>query len=641
MSVAGVPEAPLEFFLDAVLPSVADWHASVDRVLAKRDHIKQGHWHQPSPFSSLVASGGELEEHLELVFNIILDVSKSFAPRSATCCLVPMPQGETASDGASPPDAALQLLDTKSRHTTAVPFRLNSMRNSESFSNEKELLWSCEDVLRNDPCRRFTYGITVDGNKFRIWFPSRSHGLVSTPFDGVTDVSYLIQLFLRLAFATPEQLGCDTTMSYLVDSTGCPQMALKVGDIVYITKRLLSDHRSEVNCGRATRVWEAFREDDPQRTPVAVKDLWMPAYAAQEGNQLMELHEKLRGLTHLCLPYPPSRYFLTVAERGFVPTSDGVDDDTLLMLGGSMPHGLSASRLKHYRIVFQQVGTPIHSLNSLSEVMRALADATRALQLLYQLGFVHRDVSAGNILVVDGVGTLTDLEFMRPYKGRVTFSPSDRFMGTPNFTAGEVAAGTYGYASHTFRAVDVLFPAKRPFRHNPFHDVESTLWIGIWVLLYRRRHVPKVKEFFDAHFPRQFTERTFNLRMLAICCGFLHLDRSDPFYSVLEILHDARRQLYLRYASFESNIGSQYHFLENEAAPSEGSPFDDIHSVFIAHYEKAAACAEGLLLQAPCAGGSPQRQDVLAEKIVKFQAKKIEGGSNGPECCSDVSRASK
>ncbi|KAK7019866.1 hypothetical protein R3P38DRAFT_2970611 [Favolaschia claudopus] len=600
MSVAGVPEVPLEFFLDAVLPSAAQWHASVDRLLAKRDRIKQGYWHQPSPSFSLVASGGALEEHLEPVLNTILDASKSFAPRSATCCLVPMPQGETASDGASPSDAALQLFDTKLRYTTAVPFRFNTMRNLESFSNEKELLWSCEDVLRNDPCRRFTYGITVDGNKFRIWFLSRSHGLVSTPFDGVTDVSYLIQLFLRLAFATPEQLGYDTTMSYFVDGTGCSQMTLKVGQTVYVTKQLLSDHRSEVICGRATRVWEGFREDDPLRTPVAVKDLWMPADAAQEGNQLMELHEKLRGLTHLSLPCPPSRYFLTVVEHGFVPTSNGVEDDTLLMLGGSMPHGLSASRLKHYRIVFQQVGAPIHSLNSLAEVMRALADTTRALQLLYQLGLVHRDVSAGNILVVDGVGTLTDLEFMRTYKGPVTFSPSDRFLGTPNFTAGEVAAGTYGY-SHTFRAVDVLFPAKRPFRHNPFHDVESTLWIGIWVLFYRRRHVPEVKELFDEHFSRHFTERTFNFRMLAICCGFLHLDRSDPFYSVLEILHDARLQLHLRYASFESNIGSQYHFLENEAAPSTGSPFDDIHSVFIAHYEKAAACAEGLLLQTPCA----------------------------------------
>jgi hypothetical protein len=35
-----------------------------------------------------------------------------------------------------------------------------------------------------------------------------------------------------------------------------------------------SDNRADVSRGRVTRVWEAFREEDPDRTSVVVKDVW-------------------------------------------------------------------------------------------------------------------------------------------------------------------------------------------------------------------------------------------------------------------------------------------------------------------------------------------------------------------------------
>ncbi|KAJ7756981.1 hypothetical protein B0H16DRAFT_1314665, partial [Mycena metata] len=52
--------------------------------------------------------------------------------------------------------------------------------------NDHELIWSCLDVLRDDPCCRFTYGVTLDGANLRIWFFSRSHELVSSPFSSKT-----------------------------------------------------------------------------------------------------------------------------------------------------------------------------------------------------------------------------------------------------------------------------------------------------------------------------------------------------------------------------------------------------------------------------------------------------------------------
>ncbi|KAK7019855.1 hypothetical protein R3P38DRAFT_2970538 [Favolaschia claudopus] len=387
-------------------------------------------------------------------------------------------------------------------------------------------------------------------------------------------------------------------MSHVADKLGNAQLRLAVGHTVYVTKQLVADQGKNITCGRATRVWEAYREDDPDRIPVAVKDVWVCADVVQEGNQLLELHEKLRTLSHPSLPHPPEHYFLTVLEHGFVPTSDGVDDDTLMLTRGVLPEGGAEKRMKHYRIVFKEVGTPIQDLQDLCDIMRALADTTRALQMLYRLGLVHRDVSAGNILLVDGVGKLADLELMMLYKGPI---PADGYIGTANFMAGEVATSKYTYASFHYTPDDAPVRWEKPsFRYNPFHDLESTLWIGVWVLLYHRREIPHLKTFFDKHFPRHFTIDTLEHRMLAISYGIPGVENADPFYPVMYPLHKTRVHLLKGYTLFESDIHRKYHYLEDEAAPSgEESPFYGIHDKLIHEYETAARHAEGLLLPCP------------------------------------------
>ncbi|KAK7042403.1 hypothetical protein R3P38DRAFT_3178961 [Favolaschia claudopus] len=207
--------------------------------------------------------------------------------------------------------------------------KLQSSR-APSDSNEDELIQSCQKALCIDPCRPFSFGVTLDGDELRIWFFSRSHELASSSFNGISEASKLIRVVLSLVFATAEQLGYDTTMSHIGDA-GSAQVKLTAGHNVYTTTQLLFERDQDGSCGKSTRVWEAYREDDPGRTPVAIKDVWVFADAVQEGISLLELHEKLRTLSHPSLPRPPEQYFLTVVEHGFVPTSDGVDDDTLIM----------------------------------------------------------------------------------------------------------------------------------------------------------------------------------------------------------------------------------------------------------------------------------------------------------------------
>ncbi|KAJ7177993.1 hypothetical protein C8R46DRAFT_1346259 [Mycena filopes] len=632
-SVAGVPQVPLEFFFKAVLPLVDDSYPTVHAELLKAGLIANGRWKSLDSLPALAK--GHVEHQfaaLVQVFNKIASVAETIYQRPPTALLIQSTGDEFNEAATAVPDVQIRLCTSefasKSCFPTAVPWKLQRMR-THLQSNDHELIWSCQDVLRDDTCRRFTYGVTLDGTDLRIWFFSRSHELVSSSFS-CTDVSTVLRLFLSLAFASPEQLGYDTTMSHFIDEAGNAQIRLKVAATVYVTKKLLSDAHSDAVCGRTTRVWEAYREDDPSRLSVAVKDLWTAADAIQEGLQLMELYDKINAL-----PDPgmenPTRYFLTVLDHGFVQTSDGVDDHTVaVMARGSLPPIADPhSPRKHYRIVFKEVGTPIHGLKSLSEVMRALADATQALRLLYRLGLVHRDVSAGNILLVNGLGILSDLEFARPFKGPSSQRPGDCFIasprfldltcsnlyhqGTANYTSGEVAAEFYSHVLETCKPLDApSYTETPPFRFNPFHDVESTLWIGFWTILYHRRNDPAFGELFDRYFPPRSSDITLDRRMLAISCGFLSLDESDPLCPAMDILHDARRQLYKHYTAFEGDLVRKLALLDQEA-PSAGSVFDDIHDIFTALYEKAASQCEGVLFAAPDAGRKRKASDDVVD----------------------------
>ncbi|KAJ6511304.1 hypothetical protein C8R47DRAFT_729914 [Mycena vitilis] len=600
-SVIGVPEVPLEFFFTAVLPPGAESIPSVEEELVEDGLLVDGLWALTSSGSDASADVKEPDYFAALVqiFDAVVEAAEKVLKRPPNARLLRSVSDVVAATRSPLPDAQIRLItpgsDSSSCFATAVPWRIESMR-GRMESNDHELLWSCQDVLRDDPRRRFAFGVTLDEAQMRIWFFSRSEELVSSPFDCMTEVAALIHIFVRLAFATAEEIGYDTTMSRFVDDAGSEQMKIAVAGSVYITKKLLSERAEEV-CGRTTRVWEAYREDDPDRTSVAIKDLWTSVDAVQEGSQLSELHDQLRSLADPATPRPPSEYFLTVLDHGFVSTSEGVDDHTLdVITRGQVPRtGLSHHPRKHYRIVFKEVGTPLHRLRTLSDVMRALADATRALWLLYKLGLVHRDISPGNILFINGHGKLTDLEYLQSFKGTQAQS-SERCIGTVDYASGEAAAQRYCFVPDT----DDVRPPRPPFRFNPLHDLESTYWIGLWTILYHRRESQSINALYNEYFP-EHSGGAISDRTLAISGGKGPrggLAQPDPLSAARCTLELLRRRLYQFYQAFEGDLANQCLLFDDEV-PVNGSVFDTVHSTFITEYEKAAAESDGIPLTAP------------------------------------------
>ncbi|KIY44241.1 hypothetical protein FISHEDRAFT_30681, partial [Fistulina hepatica ATCC 64428] len=113
--------------------------------------------------------------------------------------------------------------------------------------------------MGNDPCRRFTFSVTIENTQMRIWYYSRSHSVVSEAFNFVEDTRSFIRFVLAFAFASPAALGYDPTVRRCCDESG---QVFYVFEIVeggtkhyFRTIRVLSDYRAAGIPGRGSRVF--------------------------------------------------------------------------------------------------------------------------------------------------------------------------------------------------------------------------------------------------------------------------------------------------------------------------------------------------------------------------------------------------
>lgn len=424
------------------------------------------------------------------------------------------------------------------------------------IDNARKIIWSCHNTLLTDPRRRFTFGFTIEDTLVRLWFFSRSCVMATERFDFMKDTKTFIHFILALAFATPEELGLDMTISLypqvLPDQSIVIQFKIDVSGTTYITFAPLNDFSADAIRGRGMRIWKVYREGEPDVFHV-IKDVWILSDSVTEGEQLRRLYRHLETLPPSPDGREPTEYFLTVMADGFVQLSDNRDDDThvVMMRNQQIPDEAGSTQLtqqpsaqskpsvsnkpsrmrgsqamtmrhqstglppkklyvqvpprrtcsprKHYRVVFQDVGVPIFELESVPDVLNALSDAMAGLEILHNLHLVHRDVTPSNLLVVNGIGKLSDLEYMKNFDGdgpasnvaERSLAPKDPEHKTANKAFLAVEVEDNGYLFYEEHPIDPVtnerVTAKRPsdFQFNPLHDLESIYWIVLWVLIHR------------------------------------------------------------------------------------------------------------------------------------------------------------
>ncbi|GJE97377.1 hypothetical protein PsYK624_135930 [Phanerochaete sordida] len=168
-------------------------------------------------------------------------------------------------------------------------------------------------------------------------------------------------------------------------------------------------------------------------------------------------------------------------------------------------HAMSATGKIHRRIIFETVGATIMEVKSLSRAFWFLTEVTRELHLWHIAGRVHNNISIENIVILNGHAKLGDMDYAKHDEDE----RHDVCMDTTAFVAAEVHRGYYILLGCKYGPVIIPSPPSSPqpykeldvtdlmatmsamatdeepeaaFQPNPLHDLESLLWVALFLV---------------------------------------------------------------------------------------------------------------------------------------------------------------
>ncbi|KAF9441912.1 hypothetical protein P691DRAFT_714815 [Macrolepiota fuliginosa MF-IS2] len=276
---------------------------------------------------------------------------------------------------------------------------------------------------------------------------------------------------------------------------------------------------------------------------------------------------------------PATTSMPTKASGNIISSSSQVNASSDLSVGPPRPPGKPKfprvyQVRKHYRLVYGQVGHSLDQAKDIGSSFVAVGHAFVGLVLLYLARWVHRDVSVGNIILVEVgnmvQGKLSDLEYAKKFG--TSSAGGDPKTGTPFFMPVEIHNSEHLYNPPTAKnpkskspgPVDPFFrstlpeppaadsppPLESPPEDEPpallfrfQHDLESLWWIIIWILL-RRVMDPNtsknlgdifVPDYTPGHDRTRFFKKTFRSQLRSVVPSRLikSIDDLDNFRAEL------------------------------------------------------------------------------------------------------------
>ncbi|KAI0073049.1 hypothetical protein K474DRAFT_1711083 [Panus rudis PR-1116 ss-1] len=327
----------------------------------------------------------------------------------------------------------------------------------------------------------------------------------------------------------------------------------------FVLHEPISLNRGRVIVGRATRIWRAWKD-------YVVKDAWRDERRGMEGELYAEIHSpnpspcvaglysygivrvrigdkvqddstehirrglQVKGLP-LCIDSKQTRTaekrakisthspknsdsFITVHYTAYI--DEIPEDDELYTRDANPTNGKKSVPLPqnrvHSRLVLTTYGKPIKFFESCLELVQAMRDAITGHRDAYRARVLHRDISIGNILIVDDrtkqhtmkSGSLID--FDNGVRWSFDREPvlDDQLSGTMPFVSGELLRKR-PYFKNTDESVKesdlgplarVLDLLDRQYEqtgavvtavvfHTWLHDLESFFWVLLWCCLSR------------------------------------------------------------------------------------------------------------------------------------------------------------
>ncbi|KAI0629053.1 hypothetical protein C8Q77DRAFT_1066960 [Trametes polyzona] len=298
--------------------------------------------------------------------------------------------------------------------------------------------------------RTCQYFVLILANMARILRIDRSGLFVTKAFNYKTDGAYLMDFFWRFTRLSAEGRGVDTTARRLEDpkSKTLEEDKKLLEDMKARLEELPNDHKlklfteslegnvprwvltfvdelTKTECkfivgksnfrakgvaGRNTKGYVAY--DCQKRRLVYLKDSWRVIH-----DDIKKEGDVLQMLNAAEVPYVPTLAYhgdlgqATLSQDLWYRYHPNVSADARCPL----------KKHEHYRLVIEEIGKPLSEFESAMHLVAAIGTALEAHEAAYtKLHILHRDISAGNILLVedpddDGVyvGMLNDWELAK------------------------------------------------------------------------------------------------------------------------------------------------------------------------------------------------------------------------------------
>ncbi|KAJ3743586.1 hypothetical protein DFH05DRAFT_1525854 [Lentinula detonsa] len=437
-----------------------------------------------------------------------------------------------------------KILKTSRRTQLASMYTCYTIAGPAEDTREQrdKIIYNLQQIMSLDPCRRFTFSTTMQNRQMRVWFACRGVVLTTKACDFLKDHHRLVHLFISFAFSSRKDFGWDPTIICIdPEFSSLDRRKRRVYEIevrndtgeakFYKTVRILADYAADSTVSRATRaIW--LVEDD-KGDQYVLKDVWLDMDRLPEHEirtQLLDDVLKECGpddqatlKRHLLTPHICGKVFVD----GVIDTTDGMMRKEVLQLSHAsvfplklesianplrqscdpasasvvthshsnrksqtkpptaiLQQTLSFRHKYHYRIVFAEHGHTLFEEKSLWNVYIILTDLLTALHIIHRSGWVHRDISCGNVYSYDKDhprGILGDLEYARRCDATEIHQLRT---GTLDFMASEVISQSWDYLPIPPEDDDEDDIQPAPFAYNPLHDLESCWWLLVYILFH-------------------------------------------------------------------------------------------------------------------------------------------------------------
>ncbi|KAJ7115578.1 hypothetical protein C8R46DRAFT_1153485 [Mycena filopes] len=271
-----------------------------------------------------------------------------------------------------------------------------------------------------------------------------------------------------------------TTRSRWVDVKfhGGDRRAFTVGSPIFQLKGLF---------GRGTRVERVLIEGQKPLQMYAMKDAWRQACRRPESHYYEVIQD-----------YAEEHY--EGKMKGLARCVGSVDlsvlyDDHRTITAKLRVDGNSLLDRCHDRSLFTPVGFTLDRFQSTKQLVQALRSAIAGHEFALLAGVLHRDISAGNVLIDEDDPASPDAGFVLDFNYSTFTDDGLRRFGKlyPNFEMEEVdkdlkdLTGTFPFMS--VPALEQMLVAATQdveldtgFTHSSKHDLESFYWLLIWLL---------------------------------------------------------------------------------------------------------------------------------------------------------------